>query len=106
MVEAEQTSDLVSTETGTSAQPLTPDGLSWVEVQVGEEKEYKIHHVDVALSSPKGSKGTSVLELLKIGQDKLLGNSWSETLPPWPRGLLFASDEGRPSPSCSAVTPG
>lgn len=42
MVEAEQTSDPVSTETGTSAQPLTPDGLSWVEVQVDEEKQHKI----------------------------------------------------------------
>lgn len=40
MVEAEQTSDLVSTETGTSAQPLTPDGLSWVQVQVDEEKQH------------------------------------------------------------------
>lgn len=51
MVEAEQTSDPVSTETGTSAQPLTPDGLSWVQVQVGEEKQHKIHHVDVAFVS-------------------------------------------------------
>ena len=69
MVEAEQTSDPVSTETGTSAQPLTPDGLSWLEVQVDEEKQYKICHVDVALESPKGSKGTSVFELLKIRLD-------------------------------------
>jgi len=69
MVEAEQTSNLVSTETGTSAQPLTPDGLSWVEVQVDEEKQYKIHHVDVVLESPKGNKGPSVFELLKARLD-------------------------------------
>lgn len=32
MAEAEQTSALVSTGTGASAPPSTPDGLSWVEV--------------------------------------------------------------------------
>lgn len=69
MVEAEQTSDLVSTERGTSTQPLTPDGLSCIEGQVDEEKQYKIRHVDVALKCSKGSKGTSVFVLLKIRLD-------------------------------------
>lgn len=66
MVEAEQTSDLVSTERRTSAQPLTPDGLSCIEGQLDEQKQYKICHVDVALKRSKGSKGTSVFVLLKI----------------------------------------
>lgn len=82
-VEPEQTSGLVSTELGTSA-----DGPSWVEIQVDKEEQCKICSVDVASESPNGSKGTSVLELLDIRVDKLLGSLWIKALLP---GLWFDS---------------